>query len=369
MHVVLCVDSVQPMLAGIGRNCVELARRIPLDRRIDGIRYLNNRHWVSGVDELLLPTRPHSKSGWLGQKISDVTGGRFLKRAVIHSPNYFLPAHVSGGIVTIHDLSVFRYPETHPVERIADFEKRFEASIARAEHIIVDTNEIRRELLDFTGIPSNKVSTVYLGVSEQYHPRPAIDCGDVLDRYGLTYGRYSLCVSSLEPRKRIDRLISAYRLLDRRLRDRFPLVLSGGSGWLNEGLMSQIDEARREGWLRLLGYTPEADLPTIYSAAAVFAYPSIYEGFGLPPIEAMASGVPVVASNRSCLPEVTDGAAMLVDPDNTEGLSEALRLALEDEAWREGAVQRGSRVASRYGWSQSVTETIDVYERVLTERF
>jgi glycosyltransferase involved in cell wall biosynthesis len=143
------------------------------------------------------------------------------------------------------------------------------------------------------------------------------------EAYGLSHGSYSLCVTTIEPRKRIDSLLAAYARLPEKLRVVYPLILVGGKGWRSEHLHQAIDAAANAGWLHYLGFVPEDDLPALYAGARLFVYPSSYEGFGLPVIEAMASGVPVVTSNRSCLPEIASGAAKLVDPDDVENCQTA----------------------------------------------
>jgi glycosyltransferase involved in cell wall biosynthesis len=145
-------------------------------------------------------------------------------------------------------------------------------------------------------------------------------------------------------------------------------VLVGARGWLNEGLHALIERQTARGMLVTLGQVPEADLPFLYAGARLFLYPSIYEGFGLPPIEAMASGVPVIVSDRSCLPEVTQGAAMTINPDDVDAFSEAILRGLEDDNWRREAIDHGIRVAASYGWDKCIENTVDVYRKVWAEQ-
>ncbi|MFC7206844.1 glycosyltransferase family 4 protein [Comamonas endophytica] len=143
-----------------------------------------------------------------------------------------------------------------------------------------------------------------------------------------------------------------------------PLVLVGGTGWLSDDLHATIERLAAQGWLRYLGFVPEADLPALYAGAQAFVYPSIYEGFGLPVLEAMASGVPVVTSIFTSLPEVTQGAARLVDPDDIDALALGIHTALCDEAWRATACETGLEKARNFTWSRCVEQTIDVYRQV-----
>lgn len=355
-------------MTGIGRYCLELANRLPADPRIEDLRFLHGAQWIKRPSDLVDGALRRSRAPRLWRKLIKLADHRPFRGALTHSPNYFLPERAVGGIATIHDLSVFKYPETHPVERIVDFEQRFSKTIARADHFVVDSQAVRQELIEFAGLDGNRVTVVHLGVAPEFQPRTLDQCRPMLDHFGLGFGAYTLCVSSFEPRKRIAKLIAAYREMPRALRQRIPLVLAGGVGWLNEELLDAIAQAKVEGWLRSLGYVADNHLHLLYSGAGLFVYPSTYEGFGLPPVEAMASGVPVVTANCSCLPEITGGAAMLVDPDDVVEFREGLERALTDEIWRAQAVKRGRAVAEQYSWNRCVAETVDVYVRTINER-
>jgi alpha-1,3-rhamnosyl/mannosyltransferase len=284
---------------------------------------------------------------------------------ILHSPNYLLPDWAEGGIITVHDLSVFRYPETHPAERIASFEARFQTSLDRAQHLIVDCETIRREVIEFTGLKPSQVTAIPLGISPSFRPVSMEDRIPVLRSYGLPLGGYGLTLAALEPRKRIDRLMVAWRSLPKGVRNQFPLVVAGAAGWKNEALQQELDRGAGEGWLIPLGFVPEADLPSVYAGARIFAFPSLYEGFGLPPLEAMATGVPTIVASQSCLPEVTRGAAMEVNPDDVEGFAQSIQRALEDNGWRSRAIIDSIEVARSYTWDKCIDNTVDLYERCI----
>lgn len=285
---------------------------------------------------------------------------------VMHGPNYMLPDWAERGVVTIHDLSIFRFPEMHPPERVHSFEQGMRHSVERAEHLITDCETIRAEVIQFTGIAPDRVTAVPLGVASSFRPMSPADCAPVLHRYRLPATGYALTLSSLEPRKRIDRILAAWRALPLALRQRFPLAIAGASGWMNEALHDEIGRAAAEGWAIPLGFVPEEDLPALYAGASLFLYPSVYEGFGLPPLEAMRSGVPTVVAGGSCLAEVTKSAAMLVDPDDIDGFVFAITRALGDEEWRRTAISSGIQVAEGYTWEACVDKTVDVYQRVVS---
>ena len=170
------------------------------------------------------------------------------------------------------------------------------------------------ELLQEFNLSEDKVQAIPLGVDQVYHPRPLSEIEDVLAQYGLQAQGYSLFVSTIEPRKNLSNLIAAYSKLPSAMRQRWPLVLVGGKGWNSDEIHAQIEQATAQSWLKYLGYVPQAHLPLLYAGARLFTYPSLYEGFGLPIAEAMASGVPVLTSNCSSMPEVAGTAALLVEP-------------------------------------------------------
>lgn len=369
MNVILTVDALTPVLTGIGRYTWELATGLPNLLGEDQVRYFQQGRWIQ--DPALL-TRA---GGVLSQKKKGIKipCPRWCKKLrlrwtcrgqVFHGTNYYLPPCADIGVVTVHDLSVFKFPETHPPARVRKFEREFGDTIARAAHVITDSEAIRREVAEFLAWPLEKISAVSLGVSAEFSPKSEEELAAVLHKYGLTKDSYVLCVSTLEPRKKIDHLLQAYRSLRQDLRSRFPLILAGSAGWLNGSLREKIDSYTRQGWLRYLGFVPEADLPALYSGACLFAFPSSYEGFGLPVLEAMASGTPVVTSNRSSLPEITQGAALLGDPDDVDELRELIAKGLDDDGWRATAKSKGLSAAQGYSWERCLRQTIAVYEKI-----
>ncbi len=373
MKTALAVDALSPVLTGIGRYTWELASRLPQLLGPEGVRYYRQGRWVPEPGVLLKP--PVIAPKLRRRKISlQIKAPRWLKEhmlkrdcrgQVFHGPNYFLPACADVGVATVHDLSVFKFPETHPLERIKQFEREFKDSMSRAAHLITDSDATRREVMDYLAWPPEKISSIALGVSSKFSASAVGDVEPCLRRYGLTQGQYALCISTLEPRKKIGNLLRAYECLPQRMRAQFPLVLVGSPGWLSEDLHRKIKRLSARGWLRYLGFVPEADLPTLYAGARAFIYPSVYEGFGLPVLEAMASGVPVVASIFSSLPEVTQGAALLVDPDDIDSLALCIQKSLNDEAWRASASETGVKLAQGFTWDRCIHQTVDVYKKVL----
>jgi glycosyltransferase involved in cell wall biosynthesis len=367
MHLALSIEALAPEMGGIGRYTWELAKRLPHRPEIDTIRYWRNGRWTRDAGPFVR-AMPTSRRSLVPLWVRNLQGSATMRRRLFHGTNYFLPRGAEGGVVTAMDLSVFHQPEFHPIERVRFFETNVPDSMERAGAIITCSNTIRDELITFFDLSAERVTVVPLGVSDIFKPHTAKEMAPVLARHGLEAGGYALSVATLEPRKRFPDLLNAWRALPHDIRHRWPLAVAGGKGWLSDNIRDQLERGVTAGWVRELGYVPEADLPALYAGSALFIYPSTYEGFGLPPIEAMASGVPVVVANASCLPEVTRGAAMLVHPLDIEGFAENLTRALTDGAWRRDAVSRGYDVAAGYSWDACVEKTVSVYRTLLSCR-
>ena len=286
------------------------------------------------------------------------------KPDVYHEPNY-LPFDFDGPtILTIHDLSYLRHPETHPNLRIRIMNKLLPPAIERAAHLLTDSEFTRQEVIAEFGVAPERITTTLLGVSPTYFPRTAAACDAVLRRHGLTFGGFVLAVGTLEPRKNLLQVIRAYVGLPSRVAKRYPLVIVGGAGWKSEGTDAELKALMATGRARRLGYVHEDELPCLYSSARMFVFPSLYEGFGLPAVEAMASGVPVIASDRSSLPEVVGDAGITIAPDDVDGLRNTILRLAEDDQERAQRARLGRAQAATFSWERCAAQTARVYHRV-----
>jgi len=283
---------------------------------------------------------------------------------VFYSPDFVLPPtrRTTRALLTVHDLSFLHYPEAFVPALRRYLERVVPRSIARADLVLADSAHTRSDIVSLLGVPPDRVQVLYSGVPPGFRPQPELGEGERLRaRYGLGDGRYVLSVGTLQPRKNYVRLIRAFANLEpETVEPKTQLVIGGGRGWLYQDIFA---EAERHGdRVRILGFVDEADLPALYRNAALFAFPSLYEGFGLPVLEAMACGVPVVCSNASSLPEVAGDAALLVDPLDVDGLAEAMARALEDADLRRGMVARGVAQAARFTWEQAARQLVGVLD-------
>ncbi|MEF3168421.1 MAG: glycosyltransferase family 4 protein [Deltaproteobacteria bacterium] len=378
MRVILSVDPVRWPLTGIGRYTYELSLRLPDIPEIEGIRFLKGGRLLNAVPYPAPGRDTHSRiPAWL--KKSGLVVGLYRRMAsrrksnalkgsedcVFHDPNYTLPPFGGRSVVTIHDISVFICPQCHPQRRVRYMQEVIPQSLRRATRVITVSEYVRREIASFWDWPIERIHVVHLACSRNFHPRDPEEIRPVLTRHGIPEGGYTLFVGTIEPRKNLLALLEAYSSLPSSVRRAWPLVLVGHRGWESTKIHERMAEAERKGWAIYLDYVAEEDLPFLYAGARLFVYPSLYEGFGLPVLEAMASGVPVVCSNTSALPEVAGDAALMCDPEDVEALARCVRSGLEDDIWRAFAVKKGLERAVRFSWERCARETAAVYQRAL----
>jgi len=305
--------------------------------------------------------RPHVLSYFL-QKRRFLAGIKHKQPTLYHEPNYVTYPFTGPTVITIHDLSHVRYPETHPIERVRHLNRHMTRSINHARIILVDSDFVKREVIDYFGVPANKIVVATLGVAAHFSPATSETCRLSLQKYHLQYGKYILSVSTLEPRKNLASILQAYELLPNYIRQQYPLVIVGMQGWHTHDLMQKFDKLIQKQQVILTGFVSEQDLPFLYSGATVFLYPSLYEGFGLPPLEAMACGVPVIASNSSSFPEVVGDAGILVGALDVADWAHQIQLLIEDENLKKHYKQLGPERAKIFSWEQCARQTLQAYQ-------
>ena len=273
-------------------------------------------------------------------------------------------------VVTIYDLSFLRYPESFRRWNRFYLSTFVRLSARRANHFIAISKSTAQDIVRLLGVKADQVSVVHCGVEESYHPMALQEIDHFRRQRGLPE-KMLLYLGTIEPRKNLGRLIEAYHLLMKTWAgpegegDVPRLVIAGAKGWLWEEVFALVESLGLQEQVIFPGYVPGPELPAWYNAAEVFVYPSTYEGFGLPVLEAMACGTPVVTSNTSSLPEVVGEAGLTVAPEDVEGLCHAMKRALTDAGLRKSLHEQGLQRAALFSWDKAAQETVAIYDRVL----
>jgi len=302
---------------------------------------------------------PMIPRAWGGPTVESFLG----RVAVFHSVNAVaLPQRNGRRVVTVQDLTCLHFPQFHPWVRRTLFRMGVRRAARLADAIIVPSSATKRDLATWLPPADKKIRVVPLAPREHFVPLSSRESLPVIDRYGLPYRDYLLFVGNVEPRKNLLALVEAYNRLRESTQLRPRLALAGGEGWKNQVIHQAAAISPYAADIRFLGYVPDAELPALMNGALAFVYPSIYEGFGLPPLEAMGCGTPVITSNRSSLPEVVGDAALLVDPNDRAGLADAMARIVDEEPLREDLRERGLKQAQRFSWEDTARLTLRVYE-------
>lgn len=292
------------------------------------------------------------------------------KLDVFWGPQYAIPFWPQSvpKVVTVHDLVFHHYPETLPTLIWLHNKYTLRYYLTVAEKVIVDSHSTKRDLLKVFYITDEKVRVIHLAA--EYDGKNDIlsySGTEVLEKFGIAPG-YILYVGTIEPRKNIVRLLEAYARIKTEKEINVPLVITGGLGWKYEGILAQFDKLALKDHVFFTGYLTEAELDQVYRNAAIFVYPSLYEGFGLPPLEAMLRGIPVVTSDTSSLPEVVGDAGIMVDPYNVEELAKAIQCLIEDEDMRKKYSIRGMERSREFSWDKAGTIILEVLTEVARKR-
>lgn len=283
--------------------------------------------------------------------------------------NFIIPPGVKGKkIAVIHDMAYMSCPETVRKKTRRMLKTSMRNSCKRADKIITISEFSKSEILKYLPVEADKIEVVPWGVDfDVYHNRYAADKIEQTAKKYFAEEEYILYLGTIEPRKNLERLIRAYAMLCDKNKDIPVLVLAGQKGWYYDEIFNSVKELHLEGKVRFLGYVPEDDVPLLLCGAKMFVFPSLYEGFGLPPLEAMACGVPVVTSNVASLPEFTKDVAILVEPMNISSIAKGMEIVLQDEHLREELIEKGLNRSREYTWDRSAECIVNICRELMQE--
>lgn len=290
---------------------------------------------------------------------------------LLHQPCFSAPFLFKGPVViTIHDLISMLFPENIPFASRMFYSKWMPVTYRKATKIITVSQSTKNDVVRLLDIPADKITVIPLAVEDKYQKSiPKIEIEKVKAKYKMV-GDYILHVGTLEPRKNLHFLIDAFaKLIQDKKNDNLNLVIVGKKGWYFEGLFDLVKKEGLEERVIFTGYVDDEDKPAIYQGAKMFAFPSLYEGFGLPPLEAMASGVPVISSNTSSMPEVVGGAGILINPKDEKAWIDAITLVNTDESKRKSMINANKIQIEKFNWATTARKTIEIYEKAYNEYY
>jgi len=352
---------------------------------IKSLSYLNNEIQfellVSGQYDGDIQKSPNLKITNLGSKVGSRMSRIYFENVLLpayfragefdlyHAPGYTLPLYSRmPSLVTIHDLIAIDHPALCQNETALYFNLFLPPSIRKAKKIITVSHTVKSEILNhFPETDPEKIEVVYHGIDRRFKPvRDDLIIQRVKNKYQLPE-KYLLFVGNIEPKKNLNRIIEALILFNREHRERYKLVIAGKRGWKYSSVFELIKKHKLEAEILLLGYVDEKDLPAIYSLAAIFVFPSLCEGFGIPVIEAMACGCPVVVSDRGALPEISGGFCPQVDPLSITGIAAAIDSIAGNEDYRLQLIEKGLRWSGQFLWDETAKQTMEIYENALKD--
>ncbi|WP_025742485.1 glycosyltransferase family 4 protein [Aquimarina pacifica] len=291
----------------------------------------------------------------------------YLKRKecdLYHTPNYVLPRFWKlPSIVTIHDLITLDYPDLCKNQSVVYFNLLMRSTLKKAKKIITVSNTVKLDIIRHFGVNEEKIKVIHLGIDPIFKKT---ENSDIASKYKLPE-KYILFVGTIEGKKNLTRLLQAYKKLLQQDKITHKLVIVGKLGWKYKSMYQVIKEFDLEQQILFTGYVPKEDLPVLYSFADVFVFPSIYEGFGIPPLEAMACEVPVLVSREGASPEICGSACIKVDPYNIDDIANGIEILIHDEELRKKNIALSKEWVKQYSWEKTAKETIKVYEEVFNK--
>lgn len=365
MRIIVEAHSILKNRSGVGSYAHSMVRGLQSHLKpTDSIHLLTHPNEPVDVEDLVRHPQTFDRPiDWMPSRVYHALKFRnamppvdlLYGKGIYFFPNFIRwPLAHSPSVIAVHDISMFDCPQYSSPANLEFMTKHLPGSVAKADMIVAVSEFSKKTLCDNFPIDPKKVIVTHLAADASlYYERSDQEIAGVKAKYGI-FGKYMLFVGNLEPRKNLEGLVAAYRKLPAKLKDEVSLVLVGGRGWRDEDIRTAISDARIAGDRIILpGYVATEDLPAFYSGAEVFVWPSLYEGFGLPILEAMSCGTPVITANNSSLPEAAGKAALFVDANDTAQITESMRMMLTDPELRKKHVTAGYKQAKRFSWEKS----------------
>ena len=395
LNVVLGGAPLLGRLTGIGRYTYELARALVASQIVDDLKLwgdlsfldagmlerddpsgddpkgLTDRKFRERSSSLAVSARAFASRSYYASMVYQYVSGAMAERRLrpladshlYHSPNFIMPHFAGARVITIHDLSTIRFPQFHRKQMVVLCEGGIHSAIEGKAHVITDSFHVRDELVNDFGVESSRVSTVHLAPDPRCRPRHESECRHALDVLGLSHKAFFLSVGTIEPRKNLLRVFEAFRAGRRASHFDWPLIVVGASGWKSSREHEMLDELIKDGLALYLDYVTDDTLLTLYASAGALVFPSLYEGFGLPALEAAACGCPVITSERSAMAEFAPEQTLFVNPEDVSSISGALKAIPFNTEFGSG-FDAGTHAAART-WVDVARETSEVYQAAL----
>lgn len=374
MRIALNARILQAPRTGIGHYVAELATALAREPDVE-LSLFHGWGWSSTLPEVATPgysrltpllrriPGAYQARRWLEQKRFDQRPARAID--LYHEPSLW-PLRFNGPtVITLHDLTHLHYPQTQPPARLREIERRVADGVQQASLILTDSQYIADEAQAHFRLPAQRFVVAPLGAAARFHPREPEAIDQVLKAHGVEAREYFLCVGTLEPRKNLSLALRAHARLAESVRQRFPLLIVGMAGWQREQFSEELHLALASGHVCLLGYLPDEHVAQLLAGARALIFPSLYEGFGLPVLEAMACGTPVILTRRSAMPEVAGSAGNYIEPDDPDGLRNAMSRLIEDPAHWQACREAGLLQARLFTWARCAQVTASAYRQAM----
>ena len=374
MRIALNVRILQAPRTGIGHYVAELVSALAHEPDVE-LALFHGWGWSSVLPDAAMPgysrltpllrqiPGAYQARRWLEQRRFDQNQTQGID--LYHEPSLWPLAFNGPTVITLHDLTHLHYPDTQPPARLREIERRLTDGVQRARLILTDSQYVADEAQACFGLPAERFVVAPLGVSARFRPRAPEAINQVLKAHGVEAREYFLCIGTLEPRKNLTLALRAHARLPETVRQRFPLLIAGMAGWQRDQFNDELRASLAAGQVCLLGYLPDEDLAQLLAGARALVFPSLYEGFGLPVLEAMASGTPVILTRHSAMPEVAADAGNYIEPDDPDTLRDAMALLIDDPAHWQACREAGLQRAKLFSWERCAKVTARAYRQAM----